>query len=182
MRVQCSTCLELLTPGDDLTCTPCGHVFHLACVVQWFENKKNCPQCRHTANERTLRKIYLAETDGETKEDADTLQNKLDNVQFQVRLKDTEMSKLSDRNKELEGLLKGQKDEIKKLDTDKKHYKSQTESLKQHVKMLNEERRKYDEAMKETQELRLKLDKMKSVELAIIIIIHCIYILYLVLL
>ena len=34
MRVQCSTCLELLTPGDDLTCTPCGHVFHLACVVQ----------------------------------------------------------------------------------------------------------------------------------------------------
>lgn len=167
MRVQCSTCLELLTPGDDLTCTPCGHVFHLACVVQWFENKKNCPQCRHTANERTLRKIYLAETDGETKEDADTLQNKLDNVQFQVRLKDTEMSKLSDRNKELEGLLKGQKDEIKKLDTDKKHYKSQTESLKQHVKMLNEERRKYDEAMKETQELRLKLDKMKSVELAI---------------
>ena len=129
-----------------------------------------------------MRKIYLAETDGETKEDADTLQNKLDNVQFQVRLKDTEMSKLSDRNKELEGLLKGQKDEIKKLDTDKKHYKSQTESLKQHVKMLNEERRKYDEAMKETQELRLKLDKMKSVELAIIIIIHCIYILYLVLL
>ena len=44
MRVQCSTCLELLTPSDDLTCTPCGHVFHMACVVQWFENKKNCPQ------------------------------------------------------------------------------------------------------------------------------------------
>ena len=46
MRVQCSTCLELLTPSDDLTCTPCGHVFHMACVIQWFENKKNCPQVR----------------------------------------------------------------------------------------------------------------------------------------
>ena len=44
MRVQCSTCLELLAPGDDLTCTPCGHVFHMACVLQWFESKKNCPQ------------------------------------------------------------------------------------------------------------------------------------------
>ena len=44
MRVQCSTCLELLAPGDDLTCTPCGHVFHMACVIQWFETKKNCPQ------------------------------------------------------------------------------------------------------------------------------------------
>ena len=44
--MQCSTCLELLTPSDDLTCTPCGHVFHMACVIQWFENKKNCPQVR----------------------------------------------------------------------------------------------------------------------------------------
>ena len=120
MRVQCSTCLELLTPEDDLTCTPCGHVFHLACVIQWFENKKgtcsnienmsllmqlkfgsdlcttnrhdvdvcfrqNCPQCRHTANERTLRKIFLADTEDQSGGvDAGTLQAQLDSAQFQV--------------------------------------------------------------------------------------------------
>ena len=97
MRVQCSTCLELLTPDDDLTCTPCGHVFHLACVVQWFETKKNCPQCRHSANERTLRKIYLAEIGGESTLDPNDLQNQLDNAQFQLRLKEAEKSKVLDK-------------------------------------------------------------------------------------
>ena len=167
MRVQCSTCLELLTPGDDLTCTPCGHVFHLQCVVQWFENKKNCPQCRHSANERTLRKIYLAETDGETKEDADTLQNQLDNVQFQLRLKETEKSKISDRNKELENLLKEQKEEIKKLEHDKRKYKEQADGMRTQNKVLQQERFKYEDALKETQNLQMKLDKLKSVEVAV---------------
>ena len=167
MRVQCSTCLELLTPGDDLTCTPCGHVFHLQCVVQWFENKKNCPQCRHSANERTLRKIYLAETDGETKEDADTLQNQLDNVQFQLRLKETEKSKISDRNKELENLLREQKEEIKRLEHDKRKYKEQADGMKTQNKVLQQERFKYEDALKETQNLQMKLDKLKSVEVAV---------------
>ena len=31
----------------------------MACVVQWFETKNNYPQCRHGANEKNLRKIYL---------------------------------------------------------------------------------------------------------------------------
>jgi len=167
MRVQCSTCLELLTPGDDLTCTPCGHVFHLACVVQWFENKKNCPQCRHTANERTLRKIYLAEVDGDTKEDPNTLQNQLDNIQFQLRLKETEKSKVSERNKELEDLLKQQKEEIKNLENDKRKYKEQAVGMKTQNRVLQEERFKYEDALKETQDLKLKLEKMKAVELAV---------------
>ena len=53
------------------------------CVVQWFKNKKNCPQCRHSANERNLRKIFLAEVDGEaTEENADSIQIKLDSAQM----------------------------------------------------------------------------------------------------
>ena len=77
MKVQCSICLELLTPGDDLTSPPCGHVLHLACILQWFEAEHNCPQCRHPANERSLRKIFLAETD-RNEEDPKALKNKLD--------------------------------------------------------------------------------------------------------
>ena len=75
VQVQCSICLELLTITleDDLTSTPCGHVFHFACVFQKFETKKNCPQCRHSANERTPRKIYLSETNGETQLDPNDL-------------------------------------------------------------------------------------------------------------
>ena len=140
MRVQCSTCLELLTPGDDLTCTPCGHVFHMACVVQWFETKKNCPQCRHGTNERNLRKIYLAETDGESEIDADSLQNHLDSAKFQLRCKEGERSKFAERNKDLEGLLKKKKEEIKTLEMSKRKHKEQAEGFRTQNRVLMEER------------------------------------------
>jgi len=167
MRVQCSTCLELITPGDDLTSTPCGHVFHMACVVQWFENKKNCPQCRHSANERNLRKIYLAEVDGETTEDADSIQIKLDSAQFQLRCKETERSKFAEKNRELEDVLKKQKEEIKTLENSRLKAKGQADSLKNQNRVLMEERFRYEEARKEAEELRHKLESQKSVELAI---------------
>ena len=167
MRVQCSTCLELLTPGDDLTSTPCGHVFHMACVVQWFETKKNCPQCRHSANERNLRKIYLAEVDGEATEDADSIQVKLDSAQFQLRCKETERSKFAEKNRELEDVLKKQKEEIKNLENSRLKAKGQADSLKNQNRVLMEERFRYEEARKEAEELRHKLESQKSVELAI---------------
>jgi len=167
MRVQCSTCLELLSPGDDLTCTPCGHVFHMACVVQWFENKKNCPQCRHSANERTLRKIYLAEVDGDDTVDADSLQNLLDGAQFQLRCKEGERSKFAERNKEVEELLKKQQEEIKDLERSRRKAKEQADALRTQAKVLQEERFRYDEAKSEAEELKRKLENYKSVELSI---------------
>jgi len=167
MRVQCSTCLELLSPGDDLTCTPCGHVFHLACVVQWFENKKNCPQCRHSANERTLRKIYLAEVDGDDTVDADSLQNQLDNAQFQLRCKEGERSKFAEKNKEVEELLKKQNEEIKDLERSRRKAKEQAVALRTQAKVLQDERLTYEEARREAEVLKHKLESYRSVELCI---------------
>jgi len=59
MRLQCSTCLDQMSPEEDLGCTPCGHVFHLVCILRWLEHKKNCPQCRSAVEEGSIRKIFL---------------------------------------------------------------------------------------------------------------------------
>ena len=62
MNVNCSTCLELLTPSDDLSSVPCGHVFHTPCILQWLETgKNNCPQCRTRCQEKQLRRVYFTE-------------------------------------------------------------------------------------------------------------------------
>ena len=95
-----------------MTCTPCGHVFHLHCVIQWFENKKNCPQCRHVANEKTLRKIYLSETDGE-QVSSDDLQNQLESVQLQLRCTRAEQQKILDKSQQLDNQNKLLKEELK---------------------------------------------------------------------
>ena len=78
----------------------------------------------------------MAEVDGDTKEDPNKLQNQLDNIQFQLRLNETEKSNVSERNKELEDLLKQQKEEIKNLENDKRKYKEQAVGMKTQNRVL----------------------------------------------
>ena len=63
--------------------------------------------------------------------------------------------------------MRQQKDEIKKLEHDKRKYKEQAEGMKTQNRVLQEERFKYEDALKEAQQLKYKLDTMKSVELAV---------------
>lgn len=40
----CCVCLEPITRVNDITITPCSHVFHNSCMRKW--NRKTCPMCR----------------------------------------------------------------------------------------------------------------------------------------
>ncbi|EQC25816.1 hypothetical protein SDRG_16331 [Saprolegnia diclina VS20] len=58
--LDCSICLEQ-SSGDDETKTPqlalvmpCGHAFHDACLVKWFETDCSCPLCRTRATHGTV--------------------------------------------------------------------------------------------------------------------------------
>ncbi|KAM7258719.1 hypothetical protein ACFE04_014460 [Oxalis oulophora] len=45
---RCSVCLKEFEESDQgLIKTPCSHIFHGPCVVDWFRAKKSCPNCRH---------------------------------------------------------------------------------------------------------------------------------------
>ena len=44
---ECNVCLDKMRSGETLTeLKPCGHVFHKACVDEWFKTSNNCPVCR----------------------------------------------------------------------------------------------------------------------------------------
>jgi hypothetical protein len=46
---DCGICLDDTKP---LIETSCGHIFHTACLNQWFGHSKNCPTCRKDFNYR----------------------------------------------------------------------------------------------------------------------------------
>ena len=167
MGIQCSTCLKLLTPGDTLTSTPCGHVFHNACILKWFIRRKNCPACRQSANVGTLRNIFLAETDRGISQDQNDLQNQLKNLKFQLREIEAENSKIAERNKEVEARLSRQKKEMKIIQEEKGKWRVQALGMKKWNEELEAECRKNEKAVKENKENQEKLRKYKSVEMAL---------------
>jgi hypothetical protein len=42
---RCGMCVEDLGEGEAITVLPCGHVFHVDCVVEPLNDKAQCPLC-----------------------------------------------------------------------------------------------------------------------------------------
>ncbi|KAG8344388.1 Zinc finger C3HC4 type (RING finger) RING like zinc finger RING type zinc finger Ring finger domain [Trypanosoma vivax] len=45
-QTLCSICQETFAPATDVYHLPCGHVFDVRCMEQWFEQTRTCPNCR----------------------------------------------------------------------------------------------------------------------------------------
>jgi Ring finger domain len=43
----CNICRERLIDGVALSRMPCGHVYHLNCIVHWLGTSCACPECRY---------------------------------------------------------------------------------------------------------------------------------------
>ena len=47
---ECSICLTSLRETRDYGAVKkleCGHEYHINCIGKWFEQKRDCPQCRN---------------------------------------------------------------------------------------------------------------------------------------
>lgn len=49
-KIQCPICLDDMNVGDIERKILCGHIFHKACILSWFQIKFSCPMCRQAFN------------------------------------------------------------------------------------------------------------------------------------
>lgn len=171
MHVNCSTCLDLLTPSDDLSSAPCGHVFHSHCIIQWLETgKSNCPQCRTKCTERQLRRIFFTEgvdTSLSQQVDSDALQNRLDSLTFQLRCLENEKKQAKEQVDVLTCKNVALVDEVRQLEAKVAKAKEDCLMAKKQVKLMHGEKEKARLARLRVDELTNKLELYKTIEIGL---------------
>jgi len=169
MNVNCSTCLELLTPSCELSSAPCGHVFHSNCIATWLETgKESCPQCRTKCRFNQLRRIYFTEgVEASEYLDANQLQNKLDSLTFQLRCSETEKKKFEDKVNELTAHKIGLKEECKEMEKKYKAVKDEASSFRNQVKILQGEKERLKLAAKKASDLEDKIKLYQTIEVSL---------------
>jgi len=169
MHVNCSTCLELLSPSADLSSAPCGHVFHSTCILQWLETgKNNCPQCRTKCRENQLRRIYFTEgVDVPSDIDANYLQQQLDSMTFQLRCAKNEKEKLLESLNDTSAKNIGLKEEYRDLDIRFKEAQESMKYAKEQVKQFSKEKKKASDAQKRVNELEDQLKLYETIQVSV---------------
>ena len=66
MNFACSTCLESLSPKNDISTTPCGHIFHTSCIEKlFFDYNFECSKCGKAYSQKHIIKLYFSESESE---------------------------------------------------------------------------------------------------------------------
>ncbi|CAM9463183.1 unnamed protein product [Chrysoparadoxa australica] len=73
----CSICIEELEEGVDTEVLPCSHVFHSACINQWFQSNSVCPNCKHDLDIGRRHPEAEVEEEEEEEDDEDILDDLL---------------------------------------------------------------------------------------------------------
>ncbi|XP_030761865.1 E3 ubiquitin-protein ligase TRAIP [Sitophilus oryzae] len=167
MNLSCIICSDLFVPTSDIYSTPCGHIFHYHCLIHWLDNSKTCPQCRTKTTTNSLLRLYINVTSSDNSEDATVLQHKLDGVEFQMRLKDKDISNLQAKKKELNKQNVALRSEIKRLELEEVTHQSAIAALKDQIKFFKTKSQNCDSLIEQVSQLKNKLKDLEHVQAAV---------------
>ncbi|GJQ76200.1 hypothetical protein Trydic_g1943 [Trypoxylus dichotomus] len=168
MNVSCIICSDILTPTTETYSTNCGHLFHYTCLIQWIERSCTCPQCRCKVTEKTIHRVYfnLPNTEGIT-DDVVTLQHKMDNMNFQMKLKDKDIQIYKDKHQKLEDQNTALRNEVKQLEHKQNVSESVMHALKEQVAYFKLKAKEGTRLNDEVGRLKDKLKELEHVQLVV---------------
>lgn len=101
---------------------------------------KSCPQCREKATLNTIHKIYFNFSNNDSiVEDSSFLQQRIENLNFQIKLKDREIDTLRATEKKLEKETLGLRQEVRKVESNIKSKESAIHAFKEQLEFYRQE-------------------------------------------
>ena len=55
---ECPICLENFILNEVVSKLNCGHIYHIECIKNWLNTKKNCPTCRTPCHDPLIHNNY----------------------------------------------------------------------------------------------------------------------------
>ena len=67
MEICCQICWQSFGNSCDISTTPCGHVFHEACIKKWHCAQKNCGHCRQKCKFEEILRLNVSQNESALK-------------------------------------------------------------------------------------------------------------------
>ncbi|EZA57861.1 TRAF-interacting protein [Ooceraea biroi] len=164
MNIVCGICRDLLVPSSDVFHTPCGHIFHLECLTEWLKRSKTCPQCRERTTESKIHRLYFNFSNDSNVEDASVLEQKIDNLTFQLNLKEKNISNLTETQSKLQSVTKALREEIKHVESEIKSKNCAIAAFKDQLKFYKQECEEVHNQKREISRLKKHIENLKNLQ------------------
>uniref|UniRef100_A0A182JYN0 RING-type domain-containing protein n=1 Tax=Anopheles christyi TaxID=43041 RepID=A0A182JYN0_9DIPT len=168
MHLACPICSDLFLPSAEVDITPCGHMFHHLCLLQWLERSKTCPQCRNRCTEARLVKVYFNVTSNlDTSEDNASLLEKLDNLTLKVREQQKQLKTFEEKATDHKGEQKKMRKTLLGLEEELRTKNTALFALKHEMDMLRGDRKTLAKVQEELDSVKTKLQSYAAVKQAL---------------
>ncbi|XP_050425407.1 E3 ubiquitin-protein ligase TRAIP-like [Adelges cooleyi] len=166
MLASCSICGDVFTGihPETVHSTPCGHIFHHQCLMQWLQRAQTCPHCRSRVSEKQVIKLYFHNNSNlSIKEDVSTLTHQVQSLSFTLTVKEQELKNLRQDSKKEKEQLATLKKHIKDVEDKVRSHQTVVSSLQENIRFLKAECKKSTCYKLEADDLRKELEKFESI-------------------
>jgi len=168
---SCIICTDYFDAENDISVTPCGHLFHALCLNQWIETspKKTCPQCRMAITpKRVVPKIFVNIPEENTEGlDPYALKNKLDEADGLLKKCNAEKNDLHSSLRAMESTKDKLMNKMKKLKSEMHNDQNTINLLKSDIDALKTEVSQTKMLKEDVKRLKIRLQTLEKVEVCL---------------
>lgn len=134
----------------------------------FFYRAHTCPQCRHKTTQQSIHRVYLtlANTD-HIGDDVGTLQSKVDNLRFQISLKDKDIKDYKEKYKTYRLQNAALRLEVSNVEGRLKSHESTVHGLRDRITFYKSKATECERLLDENQILKTKIRTLETVQTAV---------------